>query len=146
MVEFIATGYGTGNHSVIREQKKEDASIIYFLSLYALIWGSSATYIQENSSPLAGLLEKALTDTLKCSLWISLALLNLVKLSIKSHNHRFKMLYHKSIKIGPEWGNDWGSSKNRSPSLGDAFGPLELELKQQEDSFAPGQGCMFAVI
>ena len=34
------------------------------------------------------------------------------------------------------------ASKNRSPGMGDAFGPLELELKQQEDSFAPGQGGM----
>lgn len=52
------------------------------------------------------------------------------------------MLYLKSIKIGP----DWNSSKNRLPSMGDAFGPIELELKQQRDSFVPGQRCMFAVI
>lgn len=67
MMEFMATGCGTGNHSVIREQKKEDASIIYFLPLYVFIWGSSAIYIQGYSSPPVGLLEKALTDTLKCS-------------------------------------------------------------------------------
>lgn len=30
----MATGYKTGNHSVIREQKNEDASIIYFLAMY----------------------------------------------------------------------------------------------------------------